>query len=186
MAEQKPKPDIAEMLDAISQDLLSKAKDGIGNYSAAVEATGLVYGERAKQYGHRTECFHRAARIMNAIKDQEDSNVYTGKKVALLMIAMKQARRQYRYTRDNNVDIIGYTDLLETLEREELGMPLTQNIFQVVGLNKVEEPVLNTNMNAAMARHAANAGSGTAAFTRNAKRLTPKSRKKQYKAAKKK
>lgn len=123
------KPSIEQMLYAISQDLLQKAKEGSDNLSAAVEATGLVYGERAKSYGHRTECFHRAAKIMNAIKDMSDPNWYSGKKIALMMIAMKQARRQFKYIRDNNVDIIGYTDLLETLEREENELPLVHPVF---------------------------------------------------------
>lgn len=132
------KPSVEEMLKAIGDDRLAKAADAENNLSAAQEAIGLVYGERAKSYGNRTECFHRAAFIMNAIKDLTDENRYTGKKVALMMIAMKQARRQFKYTRDNNVDIIGYTDLLETLEREELNMPIEKIVFEGTNMNMTQ------------------------------------------------
>lgn len=106
-----PKPTELPLFRAVG-----KAK---GKESIALEAVTLVYGPRGEDYGPEVECFLRAATIMNAIKDMEDTNEYTGKQIALVMIAMKQARRQYKYKRDNNVDIIGYTDLLEKFGDEK-------------------------------------------------------------------
>lgn len=86
--------------------------------SIALEAVQLVYGPRQADYGPVVSCFERCAVIMNAIKDKTDSNQYTGKQVALLMMSMKLARRQYHHKRDNNVDLIGYADLLEVFEEQ--------------------------------------------------------------------
>lgn len=86
--------------------------------SIALEAITLVYGPRQDDYGPVASCFERTAVIMNSIKDKDDSNQYTGKQVALLMMSMKLARRQYHYKRDNNVDLIGYADLLEVFEQQ--------------------------------------------------------------------
>lgn len=90
-----------------------------GRNSIALEAVSLVYGVRGEDYGPEVSCFNRCATIMNAIKDKTDTNNYTGKQVALLMMSMKLARRQYKHKRDNNVDLVGYTDLLEIFEQEE-------------------------------------------------------------------
>lgn len=87
--------------------------------STALEAVSLVYGARQNDYGPVVSCFDRCAVILNAIKDKDDTNVYTGKHIALAMIAMKLARRQYKYKRDNIVDLIGYADLLEVFEEED-------------------------------------------------------------------
>lgn len=86
--------------------------------SAALEAIGYVYGSRQNDHGPVVSCFERCATIMNAIKDKDDTNEYSGKQVALMMIAMKLARRQYKYKRDNIVDLIGYSDLLQVFEEQ--------------------------------------------------------------------
>lgn len=101
--------------EKISDSIMSAKARG----SIAVEAVTLVYGPRQDDYGPVVSCFDRTAKIINAIKDKDDPNEYTGKDVALIMMAMKLARRQYHYKRDNLVDLIGYADLLEVFEQQK-------------------------------------------------------------------
>lgn len=100
-----------------AQALIRNITDASSRSSVALEAIRAVYGPRQNDYGPVVSCFDRCAHIMNAIKDRYDSNMYNGKQVALMMMSMKLARRQYKYKRDNNVDLVGYTDLMDVFDR---------------------------------------------------------------------
>lgn len=87
--------------------------------SVAQKSTELVYGDRNKSYGDAIDDYNRAARIMNSIKDKGDTNDYTGKQMALCMVAVKLSRRQHQYKEDTYVDIAGYNDIVHMFEQAE-------------------------------------------------------------------
>lgn len=87
--------------------------------SVAHEAHDLVYGERGQSYGHPFVDYKRATDAFNALTDHELS-VEDG---ILFMQCVKLSREQNQHSRDNLVDLIGYTICLERVKelREQLG-----------------------------------------------------------------
>lgn len=87
--------------------------------SVIAEAHKLVEGDRNKDYGDPKEDFTRAANILNAIKNKDDTNEYTAANVVTTLLAVKLARRQHKYKRDTYVDMVGYTEILHRLVADE-------------------------------------------------------------------
>jgi hypothetical protein len=91
-------------------DTLPDVADGIEQ-----EARRLVYGERAKTYGHPRGDFDRVAGMWSAMLGIP----IDAEHVALMMIAFKLARLAATPEhRDSQVDVIGYALALDRLLRD--------------------------------------------------------------------
>ena len=75
----------------------------------ATEAVSLVTGPRQRDYAHPQINFQRIADLWTPILGTR----VTPQQVALCMIQVKVAREMNRHTRDNLVDLIGYTLTLD-------------------------------------------------------------------------
>lgn len=75
------------------------------------EATALITGPRRESYGPVRESFERDALVWSQILGVE----VTPRQVALCMIGLKLLREANKASRDNRVDLAGYTALLEEL-----------------------------------------------------------------------
>ena len=75
----------------------------------AADAVQAVTGPRQRDYAHPKVNFQRIADLWAVILGTQ----VTPEQVALCMITMKVAREMNRHTRDNLVDIIGYTLTLD-------------------------------------------------------------------------
>lgn len=78
------------------------------------EAEKLIYGERQEQYGDPSFQFKKVANRWALILGKEVSSV----EVARCMIELKLVREENKHSRDNLVDIAGYTGILAMLEGE--------------------------------------------------------------------
>ena len=75
----------------------------------AADAVQAVTGPRQRDYAHPKVNFQRIANLWSVILDVN----ITPEQVALCMIQVKVAREMNRHTRDNLVDLIGYTLTLD-------------------------------------------------------------------------
>ena len=75
------------------------------------EAKRLVLGDREKTYDHPNKNFARTASLLNAYFYDRGMH-FTTHDVGMIMIMLKLAREKHRHTRDNLVDIAGYTECL--------------------------------------------------------------------------
>ena len=75
----------------------------------ATEAVSLVTGPRQAKYAHPRVNFARIAALWSPILGTR----VTPEQVALCMIQVKIAREMNRHTRDNVVDLIGYSLTLD-------------------------------------------------------------------------
>lgn len=81
-------------------------------------AASLITGERQNDYGPPVVNFQRIANLWNA---HMETNIFTPRKVAELMLLLKMARTITSPTEDSYVDAIGYAAIageLADLERE--------------------------------------------------------------------
>ena len=78
------------------------------------EATGLVNGERAADYGDSTLMLQNIASVWTGLVDVE----ITPKQVSLMMIGLKLCREANSHKRDNLVDILGYVQIHEKAVKE--------------------------------------------------------------------
>lgn len=85
----------------------------MSNKSILEEAEEIVGGERAIDYGDAQESFDNIAKGWSVIVGSE----ITGPQVAMMMIWLKLMRENNNHKRDNLVDCIGYTILLERLQK---------------------------------------------------------------------
>lgn len=74
-------------------------------------ALDLITGSRNEQYGDQDKNFTLIAE-MSSLMTGKDLNKYDVLKV---MIAVKFIRERYKHKSDNNVDAIGYIDILNSL-----------------------------------------------------------------------
>lgn len=79
------------------------------------KAMTLIGGDRRESYGSVEESFARIAKVWEGILLAP----ITGKQVALCMIGLKICREANAHSRDNLVDLIGYTLLVEKLQEKE-------------------------------------------------------------------
>lgn len=77
----------------------------------ASEAVSIVTTSRQENYAHPTINFQRIADLWSPVFNQK----VTPAQVGLAMILLKVAREINRHTRDNMVDLIGYTLTLDAL-----------------------------------------------------------------------
>ena len=75
----------------------------------AADAVQAVTGPRQRDYAHPKINFQRIANLWSIILDVD----ITPEQVALCMIQVKIAREMNRHTRDNVVDLIGYSLTLD-------------------------------------------------------------------------
>lgn len=80
----------------------------------AADAIAAVTGPRQRDYAHPKVNFQRIANLWSIILNVD----ITPEQVALCMITMKVAREMNRHTRDNLVDIIGYTLTLDACQED--------------------------------------------------------------------
>jgi hypothetical protein len=79
------------------------------------DAVQAVTGPRQRDYAHPKINFQRIANLWSIILDVD----ITPEQVALCMIQVKIAREMNRHTRDNLVDLIGYTLTLDACMEDE-------------------------------------------------------------------
>lgn len=75
------------------------------------EASKIISEDRCKDYGDVNVSFNQIAKIWGGLLNVE----ITSKQVALCMIGLKLQRESFSHKRDNLVDTVGYTLLLEQL-----------------------------------------------------------------------
>jgi hypothetical protein len=75
----------------------------------AADAVQAVTGPRQRDYAHPKVNFQRIANLWSIVLDVD----ITPEQVALCMIQVKIAREMNRHTRDNIVDLIGYSLTLD-------------------------------------------------------------------------
>lgn len=75
----------------------------------AADAVQAVTGPRQRDYAHPRVNFQRIADLWSIVLDVD----ITPEQVALCMIQVKIAREMNRHTRDNIVDLIGYSLTLD-------------------------------------------------------------------------
>ena len=78
------------------------------------EANRLVNGKRGSDYGHPLDNFTNTAKLWSVILGVE----ITAEQVALCMIQLKVARQLNKSTRDNLVDICGYAQTYDMVQKE--------------------------------------------------------------------
>ena len=80
----------------------------------AADAVQAVTGPRQRDYAHPKINFQRIANLWSIILDVD----ITPEQVAMCMIQVKIAREMNRHTRDNIVDLIGYSLTLDACMEE--------------------------------------------------------------------
>ena len=80
------------------------------------EAQRLVNGDRQWAYDHPLDNCKRIGEIWATILELD--NPIEPERVALMMIGLKIARQLHRSTRDNLVDMMGYTACIDMIEKE--------------------------------------------------------------------
>jgi hypothetical protein len=83
--------------------------------SVLSEAENLVSGDRQDQYGDPREHFSSVAQMFQGVTGVE----LAAKEVVILMICLKLTRQYFKPSRDNLVDLAGYTKILAILEGED-------------------------------------------------------------------
>jgi hypothetical protein len=82
--------------------------------SIATDAVQVVTGPRQRDYAHPKVNFQRIADLWSPVLGV----TVTPEQVALCMIQVKVAREINRHTRDNLVDLIGYTLTLDACRED--------------------------------------------------------------------
>src|SRR4030095_14325280 len=81
--------------------------------SVVVDAVKLVSGDRHEAYGPAIDSFTRTGKAMGALLHLDRD--LTPQEVAMFFIVHKLTRESYNAKRDNRVDIVGYTLLLDEI-----------------------------------------------------------------------
>jgi Domain of unknown function (DUF6378) len=82
--------------------------------SVVVEAVKLVTRDRNKDYGSAADSFTRTGKAMGALLHLDRD--LTPQEVAMFFIVHKLSRESFNPKRDNRVDIVGYTLLLDEIQ----------------------------------------------------------------------
>jgi hypothetical protein len=81
--------------------------------SILAEAFQIINGPRRDAYGPARESFDRIAAMWSVLL----KTTVTAAQVGQCMVAFKLAREANKHSRDNLVDIVGYTALMEELNQ---------------------------------------------------------------------
>jgi hypothetical protein len=79
------------------------------------EAEEIVNGERRQDYGDYRDEANKLAQVWTVILDGKLKEPLTAEDIPKLMIALKLLRETNKAKRDNRVDMVGYTILLDRL-----------------------------------------------------------------------
>ena len=101
------------LLGANISDIISKIER---DPSITEEAEKIIGGERDADYGDPVENFRRISKIANLLLGEEISP----RTCCLILISVKFARELYKHKRDNLVDIVGYSIILNLIEDSEI------------------------------------------------------------------
>ena len=91
---------------------LKDAEDMEARDSVLIEAETIINGERQADYSDPIESFNTISKIASAIIGRDISATECCK----VMMAVKHARQQFKHKRDNQVDLAGYSEILNRLE----------------------------------------------------------------------
>ena len=80
------------------------------------EAERIVNGDRQADYSDPVENFRHIAAIASAIRKKE----LTSEDCAVVLMAVKLARENFKHKRDNLVDLAGYTEILYRIKESEV------------------------------------------------------------------
>ena len=100
------------------------------------EAQRLVNGDRQWAYDHPLDNCKRIGEIWATILELDKP--LEPEKVALMMIGLKIARQIHRSTRDNLVDMMGYTECIHMIEKERAQRAVDKDQW-------IEEPSFRTD-----------------------------------------
>ena len=79
------------------------------------EADRIVNGDRQADYSDPVENFKHIAAIASAIRKKE----LAPEDCAVVLMAVKLARENFKHKRDNLVDLAGYTEILHRIKEAE-------------------------------------------------------------------
>ena len=82
------------------------------------EAERIVNGDRQADYSDPVENFKHIADIASSISKENLSPTTC----AIVMIAVKLARENYKHKRDNLVDLAGYVEILNRIKESEVSL----------------------------------------------------------------
>ena len=102
-------------MNVSTPELEDFAKNAKLNETILEEAERLVSGERQWAYDHPKDNCQRIGEIWGTILERDSIPPET---VGLMMIGLKVARQMYRPTRDNLVDIAGYSKVIDIILNE--------------------------------------------------------------------
>ena len=88
----------------------------IKDESILSEAERIVNGDRQADYSDPVENFKHISAIASAIRKKGLSPT----DCAIVMIAVKLARENYKHKRDNLVDLAGYVEILHRIKENEV------------------------------------------------------------------
>ena len=103
-----------DSLDSVVSEILREMSEELGGLSycdkASIleEAQEILEGERDSDYGDPVANFNRISRIASSILDYTISP----EECVVVMMAVKLSREQYKHKRDNLVDLVAYTEIL--------------------------------------------------------------------------
>ena len=80
------------------------------------EAERIVNGDRQADYSDPVSNFKHIAAIASAIRKKE----LTSEDCAVVLMAVKLARENYKHKRDNLVDLAGYVEILNRIKESEV------------------------------------------------------------------
>jgi hypothetical protein len=80
------------------------------------EAERIVNGDRQVDYSDPVENFKHIAAIASAIRKKD----LTSEDCAVVLMAVKLARENFKHKRDNLVDLAGYTEILYRIKESEV------------------------------------------------------------------
>lgn len=94
----------------------SSTADMPARESILQEADRIVNGDRQADYSDPVENFKHIASIASAIRKKE----LTTEDCAVVLMAVKLARENFKHKRDNLVDLAGYTEILHRIKEAEI------------------------------------------------------------------
>ena len=109
----------------LSTPLINNMENNTDEESIFEEAKRLVNGDRQWAYDHPLDNCKRIGEIWATILELDKP--IEPEKVALMMIGLKMARQIHRSTRDNLVDMMGYTACIDMIERERVHRALDKD-----------------------------------------------------------